>query len=323
MRRHALRWGVALVLAAGMLLALLVYFLLSGSLLQFGFRLHPSVVVLAPAIAAAAVLLGVESWQRREQARLKQALVAQAAELEELRRQFIRRLDHELKNPLTAILAGLAYVDESTLSPQQQGVLASVQRHVRRLSQLVHDLQRMATLETCELNRAPVDVSDLVDETLELARDGFRALPAVRRDHALQKDVRESPWPQLTVLGDRELLLLAAYNLVANACKYSPSGTMVEVRAFQDGPWVCIEVVDQGTGIAEKDLAHVGEQLYRGQASRGVPGSGLGLAMVQTIVTRHGGRLVLSSEEGAGTVAAVRLPAFKSPPSVVVGQEQV
>ena len=80
------------------------------------------------------------------------------------------------------------------------------------------------------------------------------------------------------------------------------------MRAFEDGARVAIEVADTGPGIPEAEQPHVWEELYRGQATRAVPGSGLGLALVRTIVQRHDGRIDLRSRVGQGTVVTLRLP---------------
>jgi two-component system OmpR family sensor kinase len=110
------------------------------------------------------------------------------------------------------------------------------------------------------------------------------------------------------VLGDWDLLFLATYNLLDNALKFTRPGDTVEVRAFEGGAFVVIEVADTGPGILEEEVSRVWEELYRGQGARGVPGSGLGLALVRAIVERHGGRVTLRSREGQGTVVTMRLP---------------
>jgi two-component system OmpR family sensor kinase len=110
------------------------------------------------------------------------------------------------------------------------------------------------------------------------------------------------------VLGDWDLLFLASYNLLDNALKFTRPGDTVEVRAFEDGAFVAIEVADTGPGIPEDDVSRVWEELYRGQGARGIPGSGLGLALVRAIVERHGGQVKLRSRLGQGTVVTMRLP---------------
>jgi two-component system OmpR family sensor kinase len=110
------------------------------------------------------------------------------------------------------------------------------------------------------------------------------------------------------VFGDWDLLFLAVYNLLDNALKFTRPGDTVEVRAFEDGSSVVIEIADTGPGIVQEEVPRVWEELYRGQGAQGVPGSGLGLALVRAIVERHGGHTTLRSRVGQGTVVAIRLP---------------
>ena len=105
------------------------------------------------------------------------------------------------------------------------------------------------------------------------------------------------------------MLLLAFHNLVDNAVKFSRAGDRVEVRAAEDGANVLVEVADTGPGIPPDELPHIWEELYRATGARGVPGSGLGLALTQAIIQRHGGSVSARSREGQGTVFTVRLPA--------------
>ena len=104
------------------------------------------------------------------------------------------------------------------------------------------------------------------------------------------------------------MLFLAIYNLIGNALKFTHPGDAIQVRAFEDGTSVVIEVADTGPGIPEDEISRVWEELYRGQDARGIPGSGLGLALVRAIVERHNGQVALRSRIGQGTVITVHLP---------------
>jgi two-component system OmpR family sensor kinase len=118
----------------------------------------------------------------------------------------------------------------------------------------------------------------------------------------------QAPWPLPSISGDGDLLLLAFLNLLDNAIKFSEPGDTIEVRASEDGRMVVVEVADTGPGIPEEELPYVWQELYRGQGARGIPGSGLGLALVRVIIERHGGQVNIRSRAEQGTIVIVRLP---------------
>jgi two-component system OmpR family sensor kinase len=240
------------------------------------------------------------SWLQNHDAKRR---AQNQVEMIEERRRFLQRLDHEMKNPLTAIRAGLANLAEAPAQETREEALDSVNIQVLRLSNLVSDLRKLAELETRPLECIPVDIAALLEETLASAQD----LPdASRRQITLT--VPQAPWPLPHVAGDWDLLFLAVYNLLDNAVKFTEVDDMIEVRAFEDGSSVVIEVAETGVGIPEGDLPHVWEELYRGEGARVIPGSGLGLALVRAIVERHNGTALVRSRAGQGTVFSIRLP---------------
>ncbi len=232
---------------------------------------------------------------RRSQAALAELRQEQA----DAHRRFIRRLDHELKNPLTAIRAGLANLAGQAGDP----VVASVRAQVDRVARLSTDLRKLAELEAQPLEPEAVDLGQLLTELVESVQE--RAEVAARH---LQLALPRAPWPLPPIAGDRDLLFLALYNLLDNACKFSRPDDTIEIRAFEDGSSVAVEVADTGPGVPEEDLPHLGEELYRGSAPRTVEGSGLGLALVQAIVARHHGAMAIRSRVGRGTVVTLRFP---------------
>jgi len=222
----------------------------------------------------------------------------------EERRRFLRRLDHELKNPLTAIRAGLANLAELPSGEARQETLASVEAQALRLSRLSADLRKLAELEVRLVEHSPVDIPALLREAFGMAQEQ----PGAAERH-LNLSIPQAPWPLPNVRGDPDLLLLAVHNLLENALKFSHPGDTLELRAFEDGAGIVIEVADTGPGIPEEEQPHVWEELYRGETGRGIPGSGLGLALVRAIAERHNGRVSLRSRLGQGTVFSLRLPA--------------
>jgi two-component system OmpR family sensor kinase len=257
------------------------------------------------AVAGAVVLLLVRR-DRRWRARLAEQATAAARD----RRRLLSRLDHELKNPLTAMRAALANVSATVPGSGSDAGFTSIEAQVLRLSRLTADLRKIADVESSPLDRRPVDVEALVAEAVEIAAE----LPAAA-ERRISVDVPRAPWPLPPVLGDADLLALALINLVDNAVKYTAPGDRIEVRAREAAGQVVIEVADTGPGIAREELEHIWEELYRGSRGRTVPGSGLGLALVRAVVERHGGRVAAESRVGHGTVVRVRLPAGAPPVS--------
>jgi len=222
----------------------------------------------------------------------------------EERRRFLRRLDHELKNPLTAIHAGIANLAEAASNGLNHETIASLQTQTVRISRLSSDLRKLAEIEVRQLECLPVDVPLLLQEAFRVACEHPEA-----GKRTLNLSLPQAPWPLPTIQGDADLLFLAIHNLLENALKFSNQGDTLELRAFEDGQQIVIEVADTGPGIPGDEQPHVWEELYRGQASRGVPGSGLGLALVRAIIERHNGSVSIRSRLDQGTVFTLRLPA--------------
>jgi len=219
------------------------------------------------------------------------------------RRRFMHRLDHELKNPLTAIRAGLANLAESSSDNNNHDILASLEAQTLRMARLSSDLRKLADIEIRSVERLPVNVPALLREAFQMAHEQPGAA-----ERTLNLSLPQAPWPLPAIQGDTDLLLLAVHNLLENALKFSGTGDTLELRAFEDGQEVVIEVADTGPGIPDDEQPHVWDELYRGHASRGIPGSGLGLALVRAIVDRHNGSVGLRSRLDQGTVFTLRLP---------------
>lgn len=293
--------GGALPLVVGLLLALLfTQTSLPNPTLYL--RISLSTAVLVIGLFTTLFLLAVLWWHFRQQAGLAQQRRELHAAAAEDRRRFLQRLDHELKNPLMAVRAGLANVSNGHDEATRQA-LSSIEAQTVRLSQLTADLRKIAELETRPLEFTPIDMGDLLTEVFELVQDHPGS-----QGRNLTLTVPQAPWPLPPVPGDRDLLVLAIYNLLENALKYTAVTDAIELRAREDGRFVTIEVADTGPGIAAIDQPYIWEELYRSEAARSVPGSGLGLALVKAIVERHGGQVALSSRPGQGSLVMLRLP---------------
>jgi len=226
-------------------------------------------------------------------------------ESEQGRQRFLRRLDHEIKNPLTGLRAALVNLQESGDSAERQRASENANRAVERLTRLLTDLRKLSDLEERPIERILVDVPDLLEDVVEAAR----ALPSYEGRN-INLLITKVPFPFPSVTGDRDLLVLAVYNLVENALKFTSAHDSLEVRALEDGKAIVIEVADSGAGISSEDQSKIFEELYRGSNAQSTDGSGLGLALVNRIVALHGGVVDVRSNQRQprGTVFTVRLP---------------
>lgn len=229
----------------------------------------------------------------------------QARRLEEIRRDFVANVSHELKTPV----GGLALLAEAVLDARDDP--EAVERFARRmqvesarLGQLVKEIVELSRLQVADTLHEPrlVDLTAAVHEAIEHSRVGA---------DAAQIELVEVCEPDLKVFGDDRLLVTAVRNLVGNAIAYSDPGTRVAVGGRRSDDLVEVAVSDQGHGIPESEQARIFERFYRVDAarSRSTGGTGLGLAIVKHICANHGGDVNVWSQEGRGSTFTIRLPA--------------
>ena len=217
----------------------------------------------------------------------------------ELRATVLDALAHEFKTPLTSMKAAASdLLGSGSTSARDRELVTIIDEDLDRFQALVTDAVQMLRIDAgnfaVHLDRH--NVADVVTSTLrkfETRLDG----------HHLVKDVPE----QLTVDADRELLGLALRQLLDNALKYSPPTSTIEVRAHGNGA-IDVIVRNSGSSIPEAEQARVVERFYRGTQARHIPGTGMGLAIVQQIARAHGGTLSISSSSEAGTTFTLSLP---------------
>jgi len=275
----------------------------------FGATIHdPSVLVFVSItlVAFIFVLFYLRGQQQTEF--IHQMMVDTLRDSEQRRRQFLHRLDHEIKNPLTALQAALVNLRESELAEERQRASLNAERAVARLTRLLTDLRKLSDLEERPLEQLTVNIPEMLEDVV----GAVRALPAFEK-RTVNLLISHVPWPFPTVTGDRDLLGLVMYNLIENALKFTSGDESVEVRALEDEKAIVIEVADSGPGIPSEELPKIFEELYRGANARGIEGSGLGLALVQRIVKLHSGQIKVRShqDDPRGTVFTVRLPVKK------------
>jgi two-component system OmpR family sensor kinase len=298
-----LRWltvGLPLALSLG-----IIALMINGQLQDPVFRLRLSEATLVVVVGILlSVLLAVNFLAQERLIRIHRESMARAREeTAEEHRRFLNRLDHEMKNPLMAIRAGLANLRSTTDEPASQQITASIDAQAVRLSHLVTDLRKVADIGARPLERDPIQATELVREAFSTVQDA----PLTQQ----RRLTLNLPPDNDLIAGDRDLLVLALHNLIDNALKFTRPGDQIEVRAFKAGDTFMFEVADTGPGIPQPEINQVWKELYRGQAAHGVPGNGIGLALVRAIIERHGGQVDLRSTPGQGTTVGIRLPIYR------------
>ena len=269
------------------------------------FKIDIGTVLLVTGIAITAVAAAMYAGALIRDGYARRTVEALSQEAERSRNRFLRRLDHEIKNPLTGLQAALANLRESASDQERERASRNARRAVERLSRLLADLRKLSDLAERPVERLPVDIPQLLEEMIDAAH----SQPAYG-ERQINLMITRVPWKLPAVTGDRDLLGLAVYNLIENALKFTSAQDSVEVRALEDGRAIIVEVADTGPGIGPDDLHSIFEELYRGANARGVDGSGLGLALAQRIMDLHGGQISVRSHqlEPRGTVFTLRLP---------------
>jgi two-component system phosphate regulon sensor histidine kinase PhoR len=227
--------------------------------------------------------------------------------LELVRKDFVANVSHELRTPLSVIKG---YIE--TLVEDHEGIpvedrarfLATIHRHTERLNSLLDDLLTLSRLESINpgLRWESVSVTDLVNGVVA----DFRIRPEAGK-HMLTTELD----PGIDRMLIDPLKFTQVYeNLIANALKYTPAGTRVNVQARRRQEDILLTVEDTGPGIPAEDLPHLFERFYRVDKgrSRDKGGTGLGLSIVKHIVQLHGGKVWVESTLGRGTRFSITLP---------------
>lgn len=273
--------------------------------------ISPALLLLAATALLALALFGRSLLGRRRAAlvaqgdrRVATATDAVEARLSAERAALLGRIDHELKNPVMATNLALDALREATPgSAAATEAIATIGTQSARLGGLLTSLRKIADVEHRDLDLEPVAVGELLTHV----REACSTTPAgLQRVWSL--NLPRAPWPLPSIAADPDLLYLALYNLADNAVKYSRPGDRIEIRAAEADGGVSVEVADTGAGIPADEVPGVFDELSRASTARGIPGQGLGLALVRSVVQRHGGRVRLDSRVGVGTSVSLWLP---------------
>lgn len=309
-----LRWVLLIVGGVGVAVAAIA----GAAVTRTGLRPVAKLTEAAERVARTDDLRPIPVFGSDELARLTEAfnmMLRALAESRERQARLVTDAGHELRTPLTSLRTnvellmastrpGAASIPEAEMDDLRSDVIGQIEE----LSTLVGDLVDLTRDEAGGVIYEPVDMTEVVDRSLERVR---------RRRSDIEFDVEVTPWQ---VYGDAAGLSRAVLNLLDNAAKWSPSGGRVGLRLKQVDPSHAELVVsDHGPGIPLQERHLVFERFYRATAARAMPGSGLGLAIVKQVVLKHGGALrvedTVPGGQPPGTSFFVLLPGRPGSPA--------
>lgn len=237
-------------------------------------------------------------------------LVGQLQDLDAYKNRFIATVAHQLKSPLTSIvghievLEDLGEGDDGVRAQQERRSLTTMQRSAERIRETVDALLTLSKVQDADRPFVPGEVrlGRLVEDCVDL-------FSVSARERRITLDLDRAHL-DLAAWGVREELEEVVDNLIGNAVKYSPDGSVVSLAVAPEGEELVFTCRDQGYGIAEQELGRLFDPFYRSEDPRmlEVPGTGLGMSIVKAVLDRHGGRIEVESTLGAGSTFRVRLP---------------
>lgn len=224
---------------------------------------------------------------------------------EELRKQSVTDLAHELRTPVHGLLSRIEAAQDGVMGDEASN-LAAMHTEAIRLARLLDDLSRLAEAERPGLlvNMQEIDLADVAGEAAAIFSPRF-AEAGIKFEASIVS---------VTVTGDPDRLGQIADNLLSNALRYTERGGRVDLGVYRDGSFAVLEVSDSGIGIASDDLKHIYKRFWRGERSRARAsgGTGIGLAIVNELVYAHEGHIQVDSEPGRGSRFRVYLSATSS-----------
>jgi two-component system phosphate regulon sensor histidine kinase PhoR len=233
--------------------------------------------------------------------------VTHLAKLENIRKDFVANVSHEIKTPITAIKGFVETLQEGqSQDPEDvRRFLGIVHRHVDRLEAIVEDLLTLSRIEK-EAETEEITLEEhSVRKVLVKAVQACENKAQVKKIH-LELECSEDLKGRI----NPPLLEQAVVNLIDNAINYSEEGKSVTIRAQENAQEILIQVEDQGSGIERRHLERIFERFYRVDKSRSrkLGGTGLGLSIVKHILEAHGGRVSVESQPGRGSTFTLHLP---------------
>jgi len=218
-----------------------------------------------------------------------------------LRKDFVANVSHEFKTPITAIRGYANLISQGSLTDEQMKDYAQmIASESQRLSLLSANLLRLSELDANLVREQARSFS--LDEQI---RKSVLFLEIQWGLKAIEFDIELEP---VMIKAAEHLLKEVWLNLIGNAIKFSPAGSMIKIRLYQQDARAIVDIADQGIGINDQDKPHIFERFFVGDRSRSTDSNGMGLAIVKKIVEMAGGTISFNSEQGHGAIFSVALP---------------
>lgn len=234
--------------------------------------------------------------------------VKRVVETDRLRSALLTSISHDLKTPLSSVLgAASALQDLSTRlsDAEKSDLLATIIDRSERLNRFIANLLDMTKLESGAIvpNSAPHDLGEVVDTAL-------RRASKILTQHRVELQQADLPMLEL----DAVLFEQALFNLLDNAAKYAPTGSLIQIQSWREANFVCLQILDEGAGIPPDELESIFDKFYRAQKGDHVrPGTGLGLAIARGFVeAMHGTISAANRSDRTGAILTIRLPIPKT-----------
>ncbi len=307
---HDLLLGTVLLFFAGAIAIALVYLLATSFVERIGTLDKAAQDIAQGQLSTRAPVAGEDELAKlaitfNNMAEQLEKAEEQQKQVEELRRELIAWVGHDLQTPLASISAIIEALGDGVVedAETERRFLNAMKKEISALSRLIDDLFQMAQIDAggLKLNIEPVSLSDLISDTLE----SFSQI-AERQGVALSGDVERG----LGVVPlDAPRINRVLNNLIDNAIRHTPDGGSVRLQVYQRAPDIFIEIEDTGSGIPEADLPNIFDRFYQSEKSRNrrSGGSGLGLAISRGIIEAHRGEISVTSHPGR-TRFVVKLP---------------
>jgi signal transduction histidine kinase len=218
---------------------------------------------------------------------------------EQLRRDLVADVAHELRTPVAVLQAGHEALLDGVAEPTP-GQLTSLRDEVLRLARMLTDLQDLAAADAAALHltRRPCDLAGLAATAADSLAGRFEAAGITLERRLVPSEI----------LGDPRWLHQVITNLLTNALKFTPAGGLVTIEAGPAGAHAVLTVTDTGTGIPADELPRIFDRFWRGRQAAQTSGSGIGLAVAAELTRAHGGQLSATSQPGHGTQLSLTLP---------------